>query len=217
MDIQLLCPSRGRPDAARELRASFDATKTSPQTRLVFCLDDDDTTETWYPQEDLVVGKPTGDPTGPLNREAARSTADIVGFCGDDSRFETKGWDERVRMALQTPGFAWGWDGHDRPWPSTVFVSKAIVDALGYLALPTMKRGYFDVVWIALAEGTRSDRVLQDVTIRHDNTVHEQPSKEVIHEDYLAYVDWYKNRMAADIEKVQQVVRKGELAHFFPA
>src|SRR6185503_5874225 len=99
---------------------------------------------------------------------ALASKSDIVGFIGDDSRFETVGWDEKVIHALRRPGFCWTNEGHDRPWPSTVFVSREIVQALGYLALPTLKRGYFDVVWIGLAEQTHTDRVLPEVMIRQD-------------------------------------------------
>jgi hypothetical protein len=146
-----------------------------------------------------------------LNKAALSSTSDIVGFCGDDTRFETKGWDEKVIQALRTPGFCWGWDGHERPWPSTYFVSREIVQALGYLALPTMKRGYFDVVVIGLAEQTKTDRVLQEVMFRHDNTVHEQPDPQVIHEDYLAHKDWFLNHFDEDCRKVRSV----ELARFF--
>jgi len=84
-----------------------------------------------------------------------------------------------------------------------VFISREIVQALGYLALPTMKRGYFDTVWIALAGVTNTDHILWEHMIRHDNTVHEAPSEKVIHDDYLAYVDWFKNQYDSDAAKVR--------------
>jgi hypothetical protein len=208
--ISLFCPSRGRPQAAKELMRTFEETKTSPDTELVFCIDKDDPTRKDYPTS-LILGEPTGDPTGPSNHAALASSAPIIGWVGDDSRFETKGWDAMVIAALRTPGFCWTWDGHETPWPSTVFISREIVQALGYLILPTMKRGYFDTVWIALAGVTGTDRILYDVMIRHDNTVHEAPDPQIIAADHLAYIDWFKNQYDADAKKVRSV----ELSRFF--
>lgn len=209
--LSLFCPSRGRPQAAAALLASFNATKTRSDVHLTFCVDYDDPTRESYPIGNTALDVGSGDPVTPLNRWALKSESGIVGFIGDDSRFETVGWDEKVIHALKRPGFCWAWDGHDRPWPSTYFVSREIVQALGYLALPTMKRGYFDTVVIGLAEQTHTDRVLTNVMIRHDNTVHEQPDPKVIHEDYLAHKDWFENCFDEDVKKVRSV----ELARFF--
>lgn len=227
MDIELFCPSRGRPDAASALRESFERTVSGSSVKLIFLCDTDDETVVRYPQEELIVGPPTGDPTGPLNREAIRSKADAVGFIGDDSRFETSGWDVLVVQSLGSgPGFVWGDDGHDIPWPSAVFVSREIVQALGYLALPTLRRGYFDTVWMALAGGHQDTRwggwvwppgncakILADVMFRHDNS-NGNVSPAVIEQDQHAFYDWFNGGgFRADRRKVQAVVN----AKFFPS
>jgi hypothetical protein len=207
--ISLFCPSRGRPKAAQELLDSFLATKALPTTELVFLVDADDDSGQTYPGN-VRWGEPTGDPTGPLNRAAVTSTAEIVGFIGDDSRFETAGWDALVEAQLRSPGFCWADDGHDIPWPSTIFVSKKIVNALGWLALPSLKRGYFDVVWIELAARSGMTRKLPRVMIRHDNSKG-VVAPEVIAADEAAFNLWKQTEMNNDVRKV----RLTDLDRFF--
>ncbi len=212
MSIELLCPSRGRPDAARELLASFRATVTLPSTRLVFLLDDDDPTAGDYP-EVRVIAPGDGTPTGPLNRAALASEAAVVGFIGDDSRFATKGWDAEVERAIREPGFAYGPDDTGPPiWPSTAFVTTDIVRAIGYFALPTLKRGFFDRQWISVARGAGVERALT-AHFPHDNADH-PVSKEVIRADEEAFRRWGVDGALADARTAQQVYN---VTHFFPA
>ncbi len=210
--IVLFCPSRGRPEAATALLESF--RETSTQAKLVFLLDDDDPTRDQYPGN-VIVGPGTGDPTGPLNRCAVGFPAEIVGFIGDDSRCETKGWDIQVTQALRSPGFCWGNDGHEKPWPSTIFVSKEIVDALGYLSLPTLRRGFFDVVWVNLAARTDTARIVPAM-FRHTNLPPghpDGPTKETVDLDEAAFKVWQDTGFESDAKKVRSAVA---LAHFFP-
>jgi hypothetical protein len=217
--ISLFCPSRGRPKAAQELLDSFLATKGLNSTELIFLVDADDDSGKTYPGN-VRWGDPTGDPTGPLNRAAVTATADIVGFIGDDSRLETVGWDLQVTRALDTPGFCWGFDGTSpSAWPSTIFVSKRIVNSLGWLALPTLKRGFFDVCWVKLAQDSGMARVIPAM-FRHDNSAGDPASPNfkpeaqvppaVIAEDEAAYKAWLKDA-ASDVRKV----RLADLARFF--
>lgn len=200
----LLCPSRGRPAQAQELLESFHNTRHTDLIRLAFCVDDDDATKGDYPGE-VILGPPTGDPTGPLNRAALAADED-VGFIGDDSRFETQGWDTAVLRSLQTPSFVWTQDGHDKPWPSTVFVSRQIVKELGYLALPTLRRGYFDAVWVWLGTTTGTAKQLPRVMIRHLNppTAPGAATADVIEQDRLAFERWFAGPRQEDAKKVMR-------------
>lgn len=162
----------------------------------------------------MKVGEPTGSPTGPLNVAALASLARIVGFIGDDSRFETEGWDLMVREALRLPGFCWGNDGHKVPWASTVFVSKPIVSRLGWLALPSLNRGYFDVVWLRLAQETQSQRLIPAM-FRHHNLPEghpDGPSKETIEQDAEAYARWRGGQDREDVKTARIAI---DLAQFF--
>ena len=219
--ISLFCPSRGRPKAAAELLDSFLTTKALNDTHLTFCVDYDDPTRMDYPLGWTALDTPTGDPTGPLNSWALKSTSDIVGFIGDDSRFETPGWDAQVVSALRDPGFCWADDGHKIPWPSTCFASREIVQALGYFALPSLKRGFFDAVWMNLAGGVFRNgwtfppdncaRILRQVMIRHDNSMH-PVDPAVIAADEAAFNLWRATEMEADKKKVRAAVA---VARFF--
>jgi hypothetical protein len=205
--IQLFCPSRGRPEAAAELQKSFLATKEG-DSELIFLLDWNDPRRNEYALP-VVIGEPTGDPTGPLNRAALSSAAPIVGFIGDDSRCETPGWDRMVEAALLTPGFCWGSDGHDKPWPSTCFVSSSIVKALGFMVPPVFRRGFFDVYWIDLSMASSTARVIPAM-FRHDNSKG-FVDPEIIAADERAYQHWREGDIRGDVQKVRSV----QLAPFF--
>lgn len=181
---------------------------------LIFLVDDDDPTLGDYPLNRL-CGKTTGDPTGPLNAAVKESKADVVGFLGDDSRFATVGWDEQVLDALRVPGFCWGSDGHERPWPTTVFISRSITGALGWMVPPTLRRGFFDVAWVTLAQLTGTARVVPAV-FPHDNSKGDPTSPNfdpayrvppaVIAEDEWQYRLWEKNESKRDAQKIRRVV-----------
>lgn len=211
----MFCPSRGRPDAAYEVWRSFQQTRVTGMVEVVFLVDDDDPTRNDYPSC-TVLGPPTGDPTGPLNAAVAASTSDIVGFMGDDSRFATHGWDQAVIAAMSKPSFCWGDDGHDRPWPSTCFISKKITDALGYMVPPTLRRGYFDVVWTILASLTDTEAILPGVLFPHDNSAgdpkspnfkdaHQVPP-DVIAADERAFNFWNQTQARRDAQKIRHAI-----------
>lgn len=215
MNIELFCPSRGRPAAAAKLMNSFYSMAITGQAELRFCVDDDDPTAGEYPEAHTIIGPSTGDPVGPLNRCALASKADIVGFIGDDSSFETRGWDQRVIAALQdSPGVYWGWDGHDLPWPSTYFVSREIAQALGWIALPTLKRAFFDTVWVELGRIAQVAYVDTQVMFLHDNSVHEGVAQDIVDEDQKHYNRWIREQSEKDKVRIRTVL---DLRHFFPA
>lgn len=175
---------------------------------LVFLVDSDDKTLLDYPTNRL-VGKPSGDPTGPLNDAAIICQEEAVGFIGDDSRFETQGWDLQVGHAL--PGMIWTEDGHEKPWPSTIFMDTAIVKALGWMALPGLRRGYFDTVWVDLALAAGLAKEIPSVMIRHNN-VGQTVDPAIIAADARRYEEWCRTDRAADIKKVKAAYA---LARFF--
>ncbi len=182
---------------------------------LIFLVDADDETRSLYPGT-VIVGTPTGDPTGPLNSAVKASTSEIVGFLGDDSRFATAGWDKRVLDAMKTPSICYGWDGHQTAWPTTVFISKSITDALGYMVPPTLRRGFFDVAWMNLAKATDTARILDDVVFPHDNSAGDPTSKnfkpeaqvppEVIASDERAYNFWFAHDFKKDARLVTHAI-----------
>lgn len=215
MLVTMFCPSRGRPQAARELLESFERTRKTSLVSLIFLVDSDDPTKDDYPVAYTRIGVPTGDPTGPLNVAALASEDDAVGFMGDDSRFETDGWDVMVLEALKNSSFVWGDDGHERPWPTTVFISTPIVKALGYMVPPTLRRGYFDVAWIELANATKTTRVIPAM-FRHDNSAGDVNSPNckpeavvppaIIASDERAFHWWRENDLKKDVRLIRHAI-----------
>lgn len=179
MDVLVLCPSRGRPEKAAELRDSFEATRRG-DSKLLFILDDDDDTAKLYERFGLevMIVPPTegGGMTGALNKgvEAVLEWEDepkILGFVGDDHRFRSIGWDTNFVAHLDSVGGGMVY-GHDRFWhngeiPTQIFMSTPIVRALGWMALPPCKHLYLDNAWKALGEAGDCLYWMPNVVIEH--------------------------------------------------
>lgn len=193
----MICPSRNHPDKAAKLRANFRATR-GEDTKLVFALDDDDSTVPDYPYK-VDIG-PSRDPVSALNRAALRQTSKYVGFVADDNRFITDGWDTLAIQHLEEMGggVVYGDDLVDPgALPNTVFLSSSIVQTLGYMVPPDLTHGCFDNFWFDIGEGIGKLRYVPEIVIQHlslpgkslDSNVH----------DYRQYWDWRNTRRDRDV------------------
>ena len=175
-DLVVVVPSRGRPQAARELAEAFADTCTA-DTQLVFSLDDDDPTLDQYPEPRLVG--PNRSMVEALNAAAvayARGLLGLldapfaVGFLGDDHRPRTKGWDASYLEALRElgSGIVYGNDLLQRAeLPTQCAMTTDIVTALGYMAPPALTHLYVDNVWLELGRRAECGRYLPDVVVEH--------------------------------------------------
>ena len=144
---------------------------------MVFVVDDDDVTMIDYVQSDLPVVslEHSGGGMGPPMNAAALKYApdfDIVGFIGDDHKFRTPGWDERIEEALIPGGFAYGNDLARDDIPTEVFISSEIVLELGWFCLPGAYHLYLDNTWADLGNMTNSLYYLPDVIIEHQHPIY---------------------------------------------
>jgi hypothetical protein len=111
---------------------------------------------------------------------------DYLGFIGDDHRFRTAGWDDRIIAQLndQGGGFAYGndlfWPGGEIP--TQIFLSSEIVAALGWMGLPECHHLYIDNVWGTLGREIGKLAYLPDVVIEH---MHPAGGKAVWDEGHL--------------------------------
>jgi hypothetical protein len=176
-DLVMLCPTRGRPAAARELADAWPEFTTAG-AQLMLLIDHDDPERAAY---EAIGGRDGVYPyTGPaarvgpwLNRMApkvAETGAKAVGFLGDDHRPRTKGWDARFLAALDGMGggVVYGNDLYQRERiPTAVAISAPIVRELGGMVPSGLEHLYLDNFWAAL--GTQLDRLayLDDVIIEH--------------------------------------------------
>lgn len=187
-DLVVIVPTRGRPEAAVELRAVFEATTTA-DTQLCFVIDKRDVDGIYdYPfehnaatvwQESTTMVEALNlcaldliDPRQPLGGVLGNPFA--VGFMGDDHRPRTRGWDERYLEKLRElgTGMVFGDDliQHGN-LPTQIAMTSDIVRALGWMAPPDLIHMYVDNWWLQLGMRTGCIRYLPDVVVEHVHPV----------------------------------------------
>jgi hypothetical protein len=198
-DMTVVVPSRGRPDNIKRLIQAWADTQAS--AKLVVGLDRDDEAfndESGAEIDDLIAGLgfrgrvsvSVSDPKGmcwTLNEIAtgAAQVTKYVGFMGDDHLPRTLHWDARLAVALQDMGVgvAYGNDLMQRAaLPTAVFMTSNIINALGYMAPPSLTHLYLDNVWRDWGQGIKKYAYLEDVVIEH---MHFQAGKSEVDEGYL--------------------------------
>lgn len=235
MSLVVLVPSRGRPDAAVEVQKSFDLTADRLDTRLIFVIDEDDPQLEGYQSVryathnvgdglgiELIVQPPfRRGMVGALN-QAARTILreypqpEVLGFIGDDHRFRTKGWDTLILAHLRDhPGFAYADDLAQRQnLPTQCFITARIVEALGYMAMPTLDHLYVDNAWKDLGEAVDALYYFPKVVIEHLHPAYGKGewdeghvfanSQEMYGHDGDAFREWKESpRWGRDVSRVQ--------------
>jgi hypothetical protein len=193
------------------LAASFYETKTTDRVSLRFAVDASDPKLTKYPKEARAFDSHSA--VEAMNFAAAQATAMYIGFLGDDNRFVTQGWDAIVLAALDEMGGGVVYPNdliNPGSLPSVVFMSRAICEAVGYFALPSLKINYFDNVFRDLGEGVGKYKYLPDVAVQHLSMPHwwATPEQGERHEtqvlrDRDTYALWAKWQRQEDIAKAR--------------
>lgn len=182
--ILVLCPTRGRPAAVREVVESLAATRHDTHTRVLFVLDEGDPLRGSYqsevqlsdPHNELagLLSVPGGTMVKALNEAAAEVIqvdpfASIIGFIGDDHRFRTKGWDEIFLRHVQTHNVAmmYAHDGARSDIPTQIFVTSNVIHALGWFAPPFLKHLYVDDAWRRIGDDAGILYLFKDVLVEH--------------------------------------------------
>ncbi len=217
MSLLVLCPSKGRPEKARELLDSFETTRRLSDTKLLFVLDDG---EDPYPGDTLTI-PPTNrrGMVDPLNSafDAVQDQADILGFVGDDHRFRTPGWDASFTDILENSGGGLIY-GNDLNWPNgeiptMIFGSTWVWKALGWMALPECQHLYVDNAWRIIGDELNRLWYVPEIVIEHvhpayskaewDEGYREVNSSEMYAHDRAAFEEWLVNRSVEDIGRVR--------------
>lgn len=229
MNVVVVIPSRGRPEAARETIAAIQDTVVRVSTRVVLAVDADDPQLPGYrevtgtrlreyrdgPSLVVLEGDETGDLVKATNTVSMRIAREdprcIIGNLGDDHRPRTHGWDKAITEALAEPGIAYGNDLlQGQKLPTAPFISASIVLALGWYFLPTCQHMYVDDAVRAMGDRLGVLHYLPDVVIEH---VHPGAGKAEMDEGYRradastehdreAYFEWRNRWFEADVENV---------------
>lgn len=192
-DLMMLVPSRGRPQAARELAQTFMSTSTA-NTVLVFVVDEDDPTlpeysdivqqfyraDASYPRINVCMGDNESHTMVEVLNKAAMFLAGeynppfALGFMGDDHRPRTVGWDSQYLAALQNAGIhiVYGDDLlQSERLPTQCAMTTELVQTLGFMAPPILRHMYVDNFWLDLGRSTACIQYLPDVVVEHMHPV----------------------------------------------
>ena len=174
-ELIIICPTRGRPQKAREMWVSYINTKTYPST-IVFYVADDDPCYDQY----MTTLKSCPFITGPrltiievMNLVSGLFPEVKYFSCvGDDNRYKTIAWDSMLVNEIESKGLGWGIaygrdNLQDRALPGNPVISANIVKIMGSMAPPCFIHQYVDNSWGEL--GLEIGRLLyrEDVLIEH--------------------------------------------------
>jgi hypothetical protein len=220
-----ICPSRGRPDKARECLTSFLQTRRDPNTRIVFAVDDDDPTRGDYPAEYTKIVPASGSMSGALNAIAHDkeflADATSCGMIGDDNLFRTPGWDLAIDGWLaEHPGIAYVDDGFQHEKLSTCWwVSRPLVDVFG-MTPPEFRHFYMDNWWMEVGRAAGCLKYLGDVLIEHmhplagkgalDATYERGGNQANVRNDRGFFHRWERRGKVADVAKVKAIISRGQ-------
>jgi len=229
--VIVVMPSRGRPDRAKVALEALIEHQALPDTELWLAVDHDD------PRLDEYVRNTPSDAnllvlddvqTGNLVRAtntvsldlAANRPSSIIGNLGDDHVCRTPAWDRLVVDALTKPGIAYGDDlFQSERLPTAPFISAAIVNALGWYALPSLEHLFIDNVWRDVGAQTGRLHYLPDLVIEHvhplagkakwDSGYVKVNKKPAVDRDADAYHAWRDSSMNDDVDRVRRYLNGG--------
>lgn len=217
MRLVVICPSRGRPDKAKEAYDSFLKTRRDIGTDILFVIDNDDETLLDY-NIPFITPDHAGGMGNALNAAALPlvDQYDYIGFIGDDHRFRTENWDGLItdELAATGGGIAYGNDlMQSINLPTQVFMDSVIVKTLGWMALPGAKHLYLDDTWKHLGEGIGNLLYFPQIIIEHlhpasgkaawDEGYRRVNDQSVYQHDFGVFSEWRDNEYARDVARVR--------------
>jgi hypothetical protein len=222
-DLLIIVPSRGRPQNIARLLDAVHATRQLA-THVHVAVDDDDPELSRYEfvvkkagidGDELQVGSRKGLAAW-TNDVAVRRAGEYpyLASFGDDHVPRTKGFDRALIRGIEDmggTGFTYPWDGTREDIPEAVIMSSDIVQALGWMCLPSLNHYYVDNVWADLGRNAGCLRHLRAIAVDHVHPVTGavpgdatyQASSAKIQADQEAYNEWRSSgQMLDDIKKV---------------
>ena len=197
--ILMICPTRGRGDKIDYFYNRFQ--ENSSITDLVFSLDEDDYNnypKFTSPNVKYEVGH-KNDIVPAMNYVAYKYAQypqyEYIGMLNDDHFIETKNWDQIVYEKIKnqkisisyfndkTEGYLdnnlrWTLDVTDKISfnyvASSILMSKEIIQCLGYIAEPTTKHAFPDVIWVELGKKLNCLNYFEEIIFNHTKIIKDQ-------------------------------------------
>lgn len=222
--ILVIVPSRGRPASIQRLQRAWDDTTTGYADLVTYVDLDDPKFDDYMALESerfpLILG-PRRRLVSASNAVSAKLGGQYfaLGSMGDDHLPVTPGWDKAILDALHEmrTGLAYpndGWRGQELP--TACFMTTDIVQALGYMAPPSLVHMFCDDFWRDL--GTTIERLtyLPDVLIEHlhphagkapnDQTYGEANGAAAFEADHVAYRHYLREQFEDDVVRVREML-----------
>ena len=211
----VILPSRSRPEKVDvAVKALQEHSRISD-----ICVAIDDDQAGLYPRLDGVIYEvnPRLRMNGTLNlvaRKFAPSYKSIY-FLGDDHIVRTEGWDELLYASIKERGYGLSY-GDDllqgKQLATAVMISSNIVEILGYMAPPKLIHLYMDNFWMSLGQALNCLTYVPEAVIEHmhyvagksekDEQYAEVNSSEMYKKDQDTFVEYVKNDLKSDLEKL---------------
>jgi len=220
--INVILPSRNRPQACREAVDSLLATRGLGDTRVTVVADSASSTIQAYRDLFTDVGfiETTGNMIERTNYAAKRIDGDIIGWMADDNRFRTQEWDRIIDDEFEyDAGFValddlfWSQKGK----PANIFTKKSVIAALGWYANPGQHHFYMEDTLRVLAVATDNWTYLEGVVCEHlhpaigkgewDDAYRQQETQAMYDSEGRAFIDWIQTRFEGDRERVLGALR----------
>lgn len=175
--ILLLCPSRGRPDAAMRLSDNVKSTIADEHNvDLIFILDDDDPTINQYSglNVEIVKNKIPG-LVFPLNLIYSKYSKDyrMFGFVGDDVTYHTPHWDKIfINNFIENDynNICYGNDMLRGDCLLTSFyIGNGILDKIKYMAYPKLNHVFVDTFWRLVGSKINKLNYFPNIIIKHNH------------------------------------------------
>lgn len=178
--INLLCPTRGRPDKFQRMLDSANDTAEGFFSISVY-VDEDDRLKDKYPSW-VSIGRPMmlGPAYQYLYEQSDSASSDIIMMCADDLIFKSKGWDTRVKELMPSDGI--GLVSYDdlgthenRKEDGHPFIGRKFIETIGYLCHPLMNHSLIDN-WLAIIARKSKRYFYSDISIEHAHPKYDKAS-----------------------------------------
>lgn len=215
----VVIPTRGRANLIRD--RILNNQKLSKNSIFCISIDSDDKGDySWADRSGIIVvsGPPQGMNVA-LNRavEQLGENFNFIGFMGDDHQVQTYGWDEKLIFHIEKRGFgvAFGDDLlTNGELPTFAIVSQNIVQALGYLAPPSLRHMFLDDFWLRLGLELNASFYDPRVIVEHlhhsvgksefDQTYKATNKHHINLRDKFAYKIYTLRFLRRDIQKIKK-------------
>jgi hypothetical protein len=224
--LDIIVPSRGRPENIDRLVSAMDATIDHDMTRLLVVVDQDDPKLRDY-QTYMYADSPHWAKLevqgrwariGPILNgiTATRSHGcSHIGFLGDDHVPRTFHWDQYLVESLGgRPGVAYGDDMFQHAnLPTACIISSDLIRALGYFCPPGLNHLYLDNFWSTLGYAVGNLQYVPQVIIEHmhplagkaevDAGYQYSLAADTLTEDGRRYGDFLSQRWPGDLMRMR--------------